>query len=699
MRVLGLSAYFHDSAACIVDDAGIAVACHEERFSRRKHDASFPRMAIAACLEASPGAIDAVAFYEKPLLKFERAMTTIAARAPHGRRAFVDHAQAWFSERLRLPEALREVGIAAPVSYVEHHESHAGSAFLPSPFESAAVLVADGVGEWATNTLWSGEGDRLTALREIRFPHSLGLLYSAITELLGFEVLEDEYKVMGLAPYGTPRFAQALLDEVIDLRDDGSYRLNLSYFAFMDGERTASPALAARLGLAPRAPESPLTDEHRDLARSIQHVTEEVLLRQARFAARETGQRHLCLAGGVALNCVANGRVLREGPFESLYIQPASGDAGGAVGAALVVAHRRFGRPRVTGRDGMRGACLGTSFTPAAVDQALADAGLEGELLDDAALYARVASALDGGAVVGWARGREEFGPRALGARSILADPRSAGMRDRVNAKIKFREGFRPFAPAVLAEAATEWFTIGSPSPYMLLAGPVRTDRVLPAVTHVDGSARVQTVDVAQHPDFHALIAAFAARTGCPVVLNTSFNLRGEPIVSSPADACRTFLASEMDVLVVGNRFVARPTPAPAPLVRAAVVRASRPRRFALGILVPVLVVAGVVLVGGHRVAASVLTAIVFSLGVISELAVKHVEGLERRVRPFAEAAARVQGRVLSSIAWALVVVPIGLLRRGSRRELLAPRDAKASTYWLDCRRPQPGPERYERMF
>jgi carbamoyltransferase len=591
--VLGLSAYYHDSAACLVRDGEVVAAAQEERFTRVKGDAAFPARAAAYCLRAGGVAVSdlaCAAFYDKPLLKFERLLETYLAIAPRGFASFRKAGPLWAREKLFTDrDVRRELGVlaggdgAAPyegdVLYAEHHESHAASAFYPSPFDEAAVLTVDGVGEWATAAIGVGHGPDLDLLREQRWPDSLGLLYSAFTYYTGFRVNSGEYKVMGLAPYGEPRYVDLILRHLVDLRDDGSFTLDQRYFDYLGGLTMTSPAFDALFGGPPRPPESPLRQRDLDLARSVQHVCEEIVLRMARTAHRETGLPDLCMAGGVALNCVANARVLREGPFRRLWVQPAAGDAGGAVGAALLAWHRALGGGRAVGRDddgrprdAMCGALLGPAFGDDEVEAVLRDAGAAYERVDPRALPARVAELLAAGRVVGWFQGRMEFGPRALGARSILGDPRDPTMQRRMNVAIKFREGFRPFAPSVLAGRASEWFELDAESPYMLLTAPVRAahrlpddgverrglDRLgaprseIPAVTHVDHSARVQTVGDEAQPLFRALLEAFAARTGCPVLVNTSFNVRGEPVVCTPADAYRCFMRTGLDHLVLG---------------------------------------------------------------------------------------------------------------------------------------------------
>ncbi len=570
-RVLGISAYYHDSAAALLCDGEIVAAAQEERFTRRKHDAGFPSRAVAFCLEAagvSLGDVDLVAFYDKPLLKFERLIETYIAFAPHGLRSFVAAMPAWTREKLFLRSLIRRSLAALPgdhpsgspkILFPEHHRSHAASAFFPSPFPRAAVLCIDGVGERATTTAWRGEGNALTALWEIDFPHSLGLLYSAFTQYLGFRVNSGEYKVMGLAPYGEPRFVDRILGTLIDLREDGTFRLDMRYFGYATGLTMTNGAFHELFGGPPRKPETALTQREMDLARSIQMVTEEVVLRLARTIRRESGESRLCLAGGVALNCVANGRVLRESGFEDLWIQPAAGDAGGALGAALAAWHEHLGKPRIPAPgDSMKGALLGPSWDAQAIDETLRRLGAVSHSPGDEELLDRTAGLLAAGDVVGWFQGRMEYGPRALGNRSILGDPRDPGMQSRMNLKIKFRETFRPFAPAVPTEKVSEYFDLDRESPYMLLVAPVgaRSRPTLPAVTHVDGSARVQAVSADRNPRFHQLLSAFERLTGCAVLVNTSFNVRGEPIVCTPADAYRCFMKTGMDHLVLGERLL-----------------------------------------------------------------------------------------------------------------------------------------------
>jgi carbamoyltransferase len=594
MIVLGISGFYHDSAAALVRDGEIVAAAQEERFSRIKADSGFPSGAARYCLDVAAvglDEVDCVAFYDKPLLTFDRLLETYFAFAPSGFTSFLTAMPSWLKEKLllkqQIPKYLNELGRGEldveRLRFGYHHHSHAASAFYPSPYESAAVLVMDGVGEWATTTLGRGHGDHVDLLHEVRFPHSLGLLYAAFTYYLGFEVNDGEYKVMGLAPYGEPRYADRILEHLIDLKEDGSFRLDLGYFDYCTGLTMTSERFAELFDGKPRRdPESELSQVDMDLAASVQAVTEEVVLRLCRTARRETGETRLCLAGGVALNCVANGRVLREGIFDDIWIQPAAGDAGGALGVALAVAIGEGGdpRPRVGERDAMAGCFLGPEYPAAEIRATLEEHGARYRELEDDALFTAVAAALADEKVVGWFQGRMEFGPRALGNRSILGDPRSASMQRLLNLKIKYRESFRPFAPAVLREDVSSYFELDGDSPYMLLVAGVRPElrralepeeecvrgleklRIarseIPAVTHVDYSARVQTVHPETNPRFHALLARFCEETGCGVLVNTSFNVRDEPIVCSPEDAWRCFMGTEMDLLVLGNHLLVK---------------------------------------------------------------------------------------------------------------------------------------------
>jgi carbamoyltransferase len=613
MNILGVSAYYHDSAACLLRDGEIVAAAQEERFTRKKNDHRFPSHSIDSVLRAgglaSMDEVDHFVFYDKPLLKFERLISTYVGYAPRGIASFLKAMPLWLREKLHMPREIRRLtGYKGPILFSQHHEAHAASAFYPSPFDEAAIVCFDGVGEWATTSYWTGRGNRITPLQEIRFPHSVGLLYSAFTYYTGFKVNSGEYKVMGLAPYGTPRYAPLIREHLIDIKDDGSFRMNLDYFNYAQGLTMTNERFHRLFGGPPRDPESLLTQRDLDLAASIQEVTEDVMLKIAQHVHAKTGMRNLCLAGGVALNCVGNGRILREGPFEKIWIQPAAGDAGGALGAALLVWHQYLGNERTnesavsrqsagepgegfstadrrpptadSSVDRQMGSYLGPEYSRDEIESALDKHSARFHVMDDAELIPAAAKLLSEGRVVGWMSGRMEFGPRALGARSILGDARDPEMQKRMNLKIKHRESFRPFAPAVLAEHAAEWFELDAASPYMLLVADVREEHriamtgdqqalfgidklnvarsTIPAVTHIDYSARVQTVHRETNPRFHALLEEFNRITGCPVVVNTSFNVRGEPIVCSPEDAYRCFMSTEMDALVAGHCLLLR---------------------------------------------------------------------------------------------------------------------------------------------
>jgi carbamoyltransferase len=590
MNILGISAFYHDSAACLVRDGEIIAAAQEERFTRKKHDSGFPHKALEYCFregEIELNDVQYLVFYDKPLIKFERLLETYLAFAPRGVQSFVAAMPVWLKEKLLLKSLLqKEFLIHAPelttaslpqILFSEHHESHAASAFFPSPYEKSVVLCMDGVGEWATTSAWLGEGNALTPLWEIPFPHSIGLLYSAFTYYTGFKVNSGEYKVMGLAPYGEPKYVKAIYEHLLDLKPDGTFRLNMDYFNYCTGLTMTGGKFDEVFGGPPRKPESKLTQREMDLARSVQEVTEEVMLRLSRTLHRETGVDYLCMAGGVALNCVGNGRILREGPFKGLWIQPAAGDAGGALGAALTAWHQFEQQPRKVspGKDSLKGSYLGPAYTNEEIETYLKKTEASYVRLADGQLYAHVAEELAAGKVVGWLQGRMEFGPRALGGRSILGDARNRDMQTVMNLKIKYRESFRPFAPSVLRERTSDYFVLGADSPYMLLVAPVVEKRRLsvsrvqeglwgiellniprsdiPAVTHLDYSARVQTVHEETNPRYYALLKAFEAKTGHAVLVNTSFNVRGEPIVSTPEDAYRCFMRTEMDVLVLEN--------------------------------------------------------------------------------------------------------------------------------------------------
>jgi carbamoyltransferase len=588
MRILGLSAFYHDSAAALIADGELIAAAQEERFTRKKHDSGFPRNAVEYCL-AEGGIeldqVDYIAFYDKPFLKFERLLETYLAFAPKGFASFRMAVPVWLKEKLFQKRLLRdhlvECGAGADIEqkllFTEHHQSHAASAFFPSPFQEAAVLTIDGVGEWATTSVGLGRGNRLEMLKELHFPHSLGLLYSAFTYYTGFKVNSGEYKVMGLAPYGEPKYAQLILEHLMDLKDDGTFRLNQDYFNYCTGLTMTNGKFDELFGGKPRKADELVRQREMDLAASVQAVTEEVMLRLTRGLARETGQKHLCLAGGVALNCVANGKILRDGQFERIWIQPAAGDAGGSVGAAFAAYHLFKDQARKLNgvRDGMRGAYLGPAFEQAEIERRLAGIGAVFDVVSDDAMIEATVDALGDSKAVGWFQGRMEFGPRALGGRSILGDARSPTMQRTLNLKVKYRESFRPFAPSVLREAVADWFELDEDSPYMLLVADVVDHRrrlmnqdeqalfgidklnvarsQIPAVTHVDYSARIQTVHADTNPRYHRLLSAFNERTGCPVLVNTSFNVRGEPIVCTPEDAFRCFMGTDIEVLVAGN--------------------------------------------------------------------------------------------------------------------------------------------------
>lgn len=585
--ILGISAFYHDSAAALLVDGRVVAAAQEERFTRKKHDHRFPHEAIDYCLKSAgltPSDLDHVGFYDKPLLKFGRLLETYLAFAPQGIKSFMQAMPLWLKEKLHLPREMNKgLGHAYKKRYVftEHHESHAASAFFPSPFEEAAILTLDGVGEWATASFGFGRGNRITLTHELKFPHSLGLLYSAFTYYCGFRVNSGEYKLMGLAPYGEPVYADLIRKHLLDLKEDGSFRMDMAYFNYCQGLTMTSAQFHRLFGGPPRRPETPIEQRHMDLAASIQLVTEEIMLKAARHVHAQTGMENLCLAGGVALNCVGNGRILREGPFERIWIQPAAGDAGGALGVALFIWHQLLGKARtVQPYDSQSGSLLGPAFDDEAIEEFLTRTGAKyTKFEDDDSLCERVAELLASENVVGWMQGRMEFGPRALGSRSILGDARSAKMQSVMNLKIKFRESFRPFAPSVLRDRVQDYFATRAEedSPYMLLVAPVHESQryqvngdaahlqgldklkvarsQIPAITHVDYSARIQTVDDQRHGRYHHLLKAFMAKTGCPVLINTSFNVRGEPIVCTPEDAYRCFMATNMDVLVL-ERFV-----------------------------------------------------------------------------------------------------------------------------------------------
>jgi carbamoyltransferase len=588
MKILGISAHYHDSAAAIIAEGGIVAAAQEERFTRRKHDAGFPSNAIQFCLDelgVSVTELDAIVYYDKPLLKFERLLETYLSYAPFGIRSFVQAMPVWLKEKLYMKPTMKKelaelcecsLKELPPLLFSEHHLSHAASAFYPSPFSEAGVLCMDGVGEWSTTSVWKGNGESLELQWDIKFPHSLGLLYSAFTYYTGFKVNSGEYKLMGLAPYGEPRYVNEILEEIVDIKDDGTFRLNMKYFDFATGLKMTNDRFAKLFGGAARDPESEITQKEMDIARSIQYVVEEAVLKLGKTIHDELGVDNLCLAGGVALNCVANGRLLREGPFKNIWIQPAAGDAGGAIGAALAFHYSKSSSCRkIVVPDAMKGAYLGPRYEQKEVEDALRKQSANFEVFDEDSLIARVAGKIEEGCVIGWFQGRMEFGPRALGARSIIGDPRSSEMQSKMNLKIKYRESFRPFAPSILADKSADWFDLEVPSPYMLLVAPVvcekrremkEAERALfgvdklnvvrsevPAITHVDYSARIQTVHEETNPRYFKLLKKLEELNHCPMVINTSFNVRGEPIVCSVEDAYRCFMRTEMDILVVEN--------------------------------------------------------------------------------------------------------------------------------------------------
>lgn len=701
--LLGISAFYHDSAACLLRDGEIVAASQEERFTRVKGDSSFPGHAVASCLaqgSITAEQLSAVVFYDKPLLKLERLLETYLATAPRGLTSFLKAAPIWMKERLHIAATIREALGGAEgggkwqgdLLWARHHDSHAASAFFPSPFKEAAILTVDGVGEWATATIGHGRGDDFETLREMHWPDSLGLLYSAFTYFTGFKVNEGEYKVMGLAPYGEPRFASRILDELVDLREDGSFTMNQSFFRYATGLRMTSPKFGRLFEGPPRAQDAPITQREMDLAASIQVVTEEVVLRMARTARELTDSPRLCLAGGVALNAVANGKLQRSGLFDEIWIQPAAGDCGGALGAALLGWHRaREGIRVVRPDDAMNGALLGPSIETLDAERVLTDRAADFRRLEDEAMAEEVAALLDGGKVVGVARNRMEFGPRALGSRSILADPRNPGMQSVLNQKIKFRESFRPFAPAVLSGHSGEHFDLVHSSPYMVEVSPLRPDRLtqpapedepkgfdrlriprshLPAITHVDGSARVQTLTPGRHPDLHRFTAAFHRRTGCPVLVNTSFNVKDEPIVADAADAWACFMRTDMDALVLGPFLLEKSDqppwvepPSHAPAIRP--LTPSEGRRFAFTVGIAFLVLATALTLLGRS---PLVTRIGFGLGaalMAAGLCIPTRLGpLERAWMRFGLLLSRITTPLLLTASWLLVITPVGLAMR-----------------------------------
>ncbi len=750
MNILGISAYYHDSAACLVRDGQIVAAAQEERFTRKKHDPDFPRQAAAYCLRAggiTAADLDAVAFYEKPLLKFERILETALASAPRGLRQFLLATPLWLREKLWMADLIGKelAGFRGELLFAQHHESHAASAFYPSPFSEAAILTVDGAGEWATTTWGAGTGSDIELRAELRFPHSLGLLYSAFTYYTGFKVNSGEYKVMGLAPYGRPRFAGLIRDRLIDVKDDGSFKLNMDYFDYCAGLTMTNEGFHRLLGGGPRKPESALTERDMDLAASVQKVAQDVMIALARHVRRETGQRTLCLAGGVALNCVANGKILRAGIFDDLWIQPAAGDAGGALGAALTAWHRVQGGRRTlsNGRDAQQGSLLGPEFSDDEIGAFLAARSTPFARCRPDELPSRVADLLAGGNVIGWFQGRMEYGPRALGARSIIGDARLGDMQARMNRKIKFRESFRPFAPSVLAEKSGEYFDLDRESPYMMLTAEVRKDlqvplsgrdeqlqgldrlnagrSTIPAVTHVDYSARVQTVHRETNPLFYALIERFREKTGCAVIINTSFNVRGEPIVCTPGDAYRCFMRTEMDYLVMGTHILDKkgqpawyddgaPQDASVPEGGGALRREIRRELAGLDTTQRGLRKFGLLFAALFGAAAGTSAwrgnpywswwAAASALSVFAGLAFPAV--LLRPYRIWMSLAAGLgwtMTRIILTAAYAILMTPIGLLLRAFGKDVLDERIAKdAPSYWKQCE-PSAARDRYKKQF
>jgi len=716
MNILGISAFYHDSAACLLSNGEIVAACQEERLSRIKHDESFPVRSVHYCLHQGRLGIldvDYIVFYEKPLTKFDRIIESFLYSAPNGGEPFRRAMPVWLRSRLRTEKEIRkELDFEGDILFVDHHAAHSASAFFPSPFKEATVLTMDGVGEWTTIGVAHGHVNRIEPLWEQRFPHSLGLLYSAFTAFLGFGVNSGEHKMMGLSSYGEPVYRDLILENLLDLKEDGSFRLNMDYFDILSGRSMTNERFHDLFQQSPRIPESPITNKDRDIASSIQWVTEEVVLRVSQFAMNQTGSLNLCMGGGVSLNCVANGRLLREGPFENIWIQPASGDAGGALGAALLVWHRYLENGRVTDdlMDSMSGSFLGPAYDDEEISRALEMVGIPfTKLPEGTERYLPVADLLAEGLVVGWFQGRMEFGPRALGARSILADPRRMEIKDRINETIKFRETFRPFAPVILEESAKEYFALEAISPYMLLAAPVKRPDEIPAATHVDGSARVQTVSEEMNPDLHSLISLFSAKTGCPVMLNTSFNVRGEPVVCSPEDAILTFMSTGLDILVMGSFLVAKKD------VEGVIVdldalegeelqghqKTGRLKALstALTFSMPFVILAVAGLFRNWSRAISFSLALIPVAGVVVSLLRPEAFGPANRiVSRFARWVARLQTKFILGTAYFLVITPVGFFMRMSGWDpfLLRKKDM-LETFWLKARS-EPDKENYHHL-
>lgn len=713
MYILGISSYYHDSAACLIKEGRILAACQEERFSRTKHDASFPERAIKACFNianCSADDISLVTFYEKPLSKFDRILESFLYSAPKSLGPFLRTMPVWLKERLWIEKEIRkELNYNGELIFVDHHESHAASAFFPSPYDESAILTLDGVGEWKTVSKGLGQGNKVKILQYQDFPHSLGLLYSSFTAYLGFKVNSGEHKMMGLSSFGKPGYVELIYSHLIDLKEDGSFRLNMDYFDVLSGRAMTNERFHDLFSGPPRSPDGPIGDREKDLACSIQHVTEEVVLHMARSVYEDTGSPNLCLGGGVALNCVANGRVSEEGPFDNIWVQPAAGDSGGALGAALAGWHGFFnqGRPTEIGRDLMEGSFLGPTYIDEDVEEILDDLGVKYQNLEDGSKgFRSVAQLLAEGEVIGWFRGRMEYGPRALGHRSILADPRIDRMADKINKKIKFREPFRPFAPAVLAERADEYFHLKSESPYMLLTAKVRETHSLPAVTHVDGSARIQTVSKAINPDFYDLIKAFDDLTGCPVVLNTSLNVRGEPIVGTPLDALRCFDKSGLDILVL-NSFLIRKEDLSgsnfsdkkeegkyldSPSVSAL-------RRFGLSLMVPWIALFSLSYFRNWPATLMIFPSVVFmivaALTLFKPLMLDSLHGLLGR---FGKRMARFQTRFLMGMIYFIVICPFGVVMRFLGWDPFRLKSVPTESYWRESTI-NPSPVKYRRLF
>jgi carbamoyltransferase len=739
MYILGISAFYHDSAACLIKDGEILAAAQEERFTRKKHDADFPKRAVEYCLKhagISIDEVDFVAFYDKPLLTFERLLETYIDYAPRGLKSFLKAMPVWLKEKLWTRENIaKALNYDGQILFTEHHESHAASAFFPSPFESAAVVTMDGVGEWATTSYGYGKGNELHLLNELHFPHSIGLLYSAFTYYLGFKVNSGEYKVMGLAPYGEPRYTERILDELVELNDDGSVRLNMKYFNFAAGLTMTNAAFEKLFGEPRREPESALAQIHLDLARSVQEVTEQAMVKIARHVGRETGEKNLCLAGGVALNCVGNGRILRERIFENIWIQPAAGDAGGALGAALSVWYQYLGNERDASnlpQANRTNYYLGPQFSNDEITEYLDSVGANYQKLSRSELYETVAEHLADEKVVGWFQGRMEFGPRALGGRSILGDARSPKMQTQMNLKIKFRESFRPFAPSVLREKVAEFFELETDSPYMLLVAPVRENlrvamteeeqklfgieklnlrrSAIPAVTHIDYSARIQTVKAEESPAYHGLISAFENLTGCPVVVNTSFNVRGEPIVCTPRDAFNCFMKTEMDFLVMenvvldkraqnGNLLAEKPEESGAKPSEIEQVTNKQARNTALVVAAVFFLIAAWQFYRERETVAIIfagLTALFVLIGTLLPAAAKYFHVYWMKLAMFL---GHINSIVLLTLLFYLLFVPYNLISRIVGRDPLRRRGKKGETNWTERKVTRQTKERFERLF